>query len=431
MAELTDSLDLRSLLHRESERVEWKESVADTDDVLRTLSAMANDWSNLGGGYVVCGAVESRDEYGFKQAKLAGLSAAQIKRLLGEVMSGCKDRIDPPINPIAQELAAEDVERRVLIFMIAATGAAHTFRDRKENVTRCYIRMDSETREARNGLFRELMVRKNVLEAWYLRPHHDATIADIDRVALRDVLTRLGYVEPAEDVDRFLSATEQLSALVSPLCKLDALTQTLRPRNFALLLFGRAVQQRCPGAYTILSAYDGVDRGADASARYELDGTIISQAERALSLLQIHNPMFTDMNMEPQNIQKYPESALKEALVNMLVHRDYVSDQPSRITIFEDRVELYSPGALPSAVDKGRLSSGDAAPFWRNQGLAWFFVRLGLAQSEGRGVLKMFRAMKAHGSAAPVYDFGAESVTCTLYAHPRAAARARPRAGGG
>ena len=51
-------IDLKELAARESERIEWKEDVADIDSVIRTAVAFANDIANLGGGYIVCGARE-------------------------------------------------------------------------------------------------------------------------------------------------------------------------------------------------------------------------------------------------------------------------------------------------------------------------------------------------------------------------------------
>ena len=61
-----EQVDLQTLSVRESDQIEWKENVADTDDVVATLAAFANDWSNLGGGYVVCCAREEKDEHAFK-----------------------------------------------------------------------------------------------------------------------------------------------------------------------------------------------------------------------------------------------------------------------------------------------------------------------------------------------------------------------------
>jgi ATP-dependent DNA helicase RecG len=69
-------IDLDQLAQRESEQTEWKENVADIDDVVETLCAFANDLANLGGGYVVCGAQESKDEHGFAVLGLSGISCA-------------------------------------------------------------------------------------------------------------------------------------------------------------------------------------------------------------------------------------------------------------------------------------------------------------------------------------------------------------------
>ncbi|HEX3129680.1 MAG TPA: RNA-binding domain-containing protein [Thermoanaerobaculia bacterium] len=72
-------IDLRHLAERESEQVEWKSNVADIDDVVETLCAFANDLANLGGGYVVCGAHETRDGHGFPAIDLAGLKSSRFR----------------------------------------------------------------------------------------------------------------------------------------------------------------------------------------------------------------------------------------------------------------------------------------------------------------------------------------------------------------
>jgi hypothetical protein len=56
-------IDLKQLAARESEQVEWKENVADEEDVVATIVAFGNDLANLGGGYVVCGAQEGKDAH--------------------------------------------------------------------------------------------------------------------------------------------------------------------------------------------------------------------------------------------------------------------------------------------------------------------------------------------------------------------------------
>ena len=127
-----EKLDLRTLSVRESDQVEWKENVADPDDVAETLSAFANDWSNLGGGYVVCGAREEKDEHGFPRVAIVGLSAARLKEVEGKVLTACRDRVSPSIAPLVEELPSDSPDRRVLVFIMPATRSAHIFRRREE-----------------------------------------------------------------------------------------------------------------------------------------------------------------------------------------------------------------------------------------------------------------------------------------------------------
>src|SRR5262249_10651694 len=114
--------------------------------------------------------------------------------------------------------------------------------------------------------------------------------------------------------------------------------------------------------------------------------------------------------------------ALYEALGNALAHRDYELTDPTRITVFGDRIEVLSPGPLPVGVDPQAFREGRAEPRWRNQALAWFFSRLQLAQAEGQGIPTIFRVMREEGSPAPILESGQMRVLCVLPAHPRYAA---------
>ena len=121
-------VDLKTLLVRESDQVEWKENVADIDKVVATLSAFANDWSNLGGGYVVCGAREEKDEHGFPRVDVVGLSASRLKEIEGKVLAACQERVSPSIAPLVQELPGKSEDRRILVFIMPATKSPHIFR---------------------------------------------------------------------------------------------------------------------------------------------------------------------------------------------------------------------------------------------------------------------------------------------------------------
>jgi hypothetical protein len=152
-------VDLARLAERENEQVEWKENVADVDDVVATLSAFANDLQNLGGGDVVCGARDERDEHGFPQLSRVGLTPSRLREVELCVLARCRDRVSPPIAPLVTELPSGDPARRILVFVQPATGTAHLLR-RDHDGGRHLVRVSRSTIEARNGLLRDLLVRK-------------------------------------------------------------------------------------------------------------------------------------------------------------------------------------------------------------------------------------------------------------------------------
>jgi ATP-dependent DNA helicase RecG len=203
----------------------------------------------------------------------------------------------------------------------------------------------------------------------------------------------------------------------------EPLTGVLRPRNFAVLLFGRTPQRFIPGAFCIFSAYPGLDRTSPVARRSEIPGTLLDQARRLQELLDAEAVTLFDKNdAAAPNAEKYPQRALQEAMVNALAHRDYELVDPGRFTAYRDRIEFISPGSLPIGVILEDLRSGSVTPRWRNQALAWFLSRLQLAQAEGQGIQTIRSTMQAVGCPPPIFKATEISVTCILPAHPRSQA---------
>lgn len=412
-------IDLDLLAARESEQIEWKENVADPDDVAATLCAFANDLANLGGGYVVCGAQEAKDTHGFPVLIRTGLDADRLREVEGKVLALCRDKLSPSIAPLTMEVPGETPDRRILVFIQPATGTAHSFQKARAGA-RHYVRLGRSTIEARNGILRELLVRKGIAAPWDRRACTTATVADIDLLALRDALQRMGVFAPERGIEPFLADDRPLSPFVPSLCVREAITGVVRPRNFAMLLFGHDVQRFIPGAVSLFSTYPGSDRSDPHAERHELAGPLIEQARRLRELLDIQSyTAFDKDDPATPNAVKYPKRALYEAIGNALAHRDYEMTEPTRVTAFSDRIEVRSPGSLPHGVDPDAFRRGKAAPSWRNQTLAWFFNRLQLAQAEGQGIPTILRTMAEEGCPPPAFEVTESSVTCVLPAHPR------------
>jgi len=417
------NIDLKELSVRESERVEWKENGDDIDivkKIVKTISAFANDISNFGGGYVVCGAKEIKDEYGFPKVQYKGLTANKLKEIEGKVTQHCRDYIHPALSPIIEEIInPEDSNTRILVFVILASPDAHIYRDGQTSTY--YVRISRETREAKNGILTQLLIKKQKIEYFDKRVNHAATEADIDVLLFRDSMQEMGLLFPEKQLADYFSDREQIAELVAPLFVRTALDNILRPRNFTLLMFGKkaSITALFTEAYTVLSIYRGIDRSESTAERYVFTGSIIEQAKKSIELLNSQIYTAFDKNSNKPNQVKYPIRALQEAVINAIVHRDYEIPEPIRITVFTNRIEIQSPGTLHWGVDRAKFLQGRASPKWRNQSFAYLFNKLQLAQSEGQGIPTIIRTMKEEGCPDPIFEIESESLTCILPANPR------------
>ncbi|MBN2532754.1 MAG: putative DNA binding domain-containing protein [Spirochaetales bacterium] len=411
-------VDLNELSRRESERVEWKENIADIEDIIKTAVAFANDYSNLGGGYIICGAREIKDEYGFQKLEKMGLTSTRLKEIEGKVLCDLREKVSPAIIPVTDEIPVDN-QKRILVFIIPGSKEAHSYRSRGKGSSTYYVRIGRETREARNSILRELLLLKNKREPWDKCINIQAEIEDIDLIVLREYLKEMKVWDPNRAIETYLSETNRISSFVPALAGKVQLTNTLKPKNFTLLLFSKDPLKFFSGAFTVFSIYRGKDRSESTAERHEITGNIVEQARKCIELLNAESYTFFDKTDSVPNQLKYPSRALQEAVINCFAHRDYEIGQPVRITIFIDRVEIYSPGSLPRAIDREKFLAGKATPYWRNQTLAYFFNKLQLAQSEGQGIPTIIRTMREEGCPAPIFQIESESLTCILPAHPR------------
>jgi len=419
---MSNNIDLKELSQRESEKVEWKENGGDKNivkSISKTISAFANDISNFGGGYVVCGAKEIKDEYGFPKLKFTGLSAGKLKEIEGKVLQHCRDYISPSLAPVVQELKnPEDESSRILVFIVTAGSQAHAYRDGESS--NYYVRIGRETRAAKNGIFRQLMESKQQVIPFDKRPNPNTSEKDIDILLFRDCMNDMELLHPNKQIEDYFSDSEQIAEFIPPLLVKKSLDNSTCLRNFALLMFGKkkSITLNFPDTYLILSVYYGVDRSEPSGKQYVLTGSIIEQAKKAIDLLETQTYVLFDKTSDRPNKEIFPKRALQEAVVNAIVHRDYQIGEPVRITVFSDRIEIRSPGTLHWGIDREKFKSGKVSPKWRNQSFAYLFKKLKLAQAEGQGISTIIRTMREEGCPDPIFEVEEENVTCILPANP-------------
>jgi ATP-dependent DNA helicase RecG len=383
-------VNLDDLLRREDESVEWKKT-GDAREVVKKLTAFANSLKGSNrGGWVVCGCEEERDEHGFQRAALIGLTAAKIREIKGKVLDACREFVDPPIDTsVFEEPLPNDSSRRLLIFYIGRSESVHTWKT--PDGPKYYVTKDSSTVEAHGAVLQKLLRDKGAAPPLLNRPCLRATMEDINPLAAEEFLSQAG-LRPAIE---YLEPDARLDAFSQPLVvTVEVAPEVMRPipTYLALLLFGREPTKFLPGAYAVLTVYDGVSRSGAHSQRFDASGPLPKLIRDLLERLRFYTGIEIDKSASAldlrQNRRRYSDKALQEAVVNAFAHRDYEqSHEPVRITVFDDRIEISNPGGLLPGIDRDLLLQGESkSPEWRNPALASFLLRMNLAQNLGQGI---------------------------------------------
>lgn len=139
-----------------------------------------------------------------------------------------------------------------------------------------------------------------------------------------------------------------------------------------------------------------VFQGSDSAVfrdRKEFTGSVLKQLEDVYSFLDVYNKTEAFFaGLKRTDHRDYPEEAIREALLNSILHRDYLFSGSTIINVFDDHIEFISLGGLVSGISMEAVFMGASQS--RNPNLAAVFYRLGLVESYGTGVRKILRLYK-------------------------------------
>jgi ATP-dependent DNA helicase RecG len=258
-----------------------------------------------------------------------------------------------------------------------------------------FIRTTSGRRQAsRQELLRLFQATESLFydETVVLR----ATLADLDVQAFG------AYVQNAyqRSTDEFGMGYEQLLINLRLASEVE---ETIYPTVAALLFFGRDPQHFLPWAQVTAARIPGADLSAAPSDAKSLSGTLPDILEDAVRFLNVHlRTAHRIQGFEPETYPELPAEALRETIVNALAHRDYIVNAPVRLFIFDDRVEVRTPGGLPNTVTIEAIKLG-AAHVLRNPTLYTMFSRLGMVTGIGSGVYRTIQLVKQATGQEPAF----------------------------
>ena len=160
-----------------------------------------------------------------------------------------------------------------------------------------------------------------------------------------------------------------------------------------------------------LASFFGMQR-TTFKDRLETSGSLLAQLDQALSFLNEHMHYKTRfVNMRRVDYENFPPDAVREALVNAIIHRDYDREAPTLASVLDDRFEIVSHGGLPAAYSFDEFQFDVSVP--RNPKLAAVFYRLRIIEAYGTGIRRMFEAYENDG-VAPRFDITKNLFKVTL-----------------
>ncbi len=413
-------LNLEDLLRQrtvEGDRIEYKAGW-NPDATIKTLCAFANDFENLGGGYIIIG--QDCDEHGQPVFPPVGLAQQDLDRIQRELLAHC-NAIQPSYFP---HLSVERFEERFLIVLWAPGGQNRPYKAPRAVTARqkeyhYYIRRFSSTVEVgQNSEDEQELLRLTATVPFDDRQCQRAALEDLRLPLIQAYLKEVGS-DLHSDAGKM-----PLADLCRQMNIVDGADEHVKPRNVGVLFFNDEPTNFLPGSQIDVVIFPKGPGGGELDEKV-FRGPLHEQVRAALRFLQNHvlrEKVVKHRNRaEATRIVNYPFAALEEALVNAVYHRSYELREPVEVRVNPDGIEILSyPG--PDASIRPDALNGEkiVARRYRNRRIGEFLKELDLTEGRCTGIPTIRQAMAENGSPPPKFstDDGRTYFLAELPVHP-------------
>jgi ATP-dependent DNA helicase RecG len=189
------------------------------------------------------------------------------------------------------------------------------------------------------------------------------------------------------------------------------------PTNAGMLVFAYDPLDLFPGAKVQFVQFDGLELSDDPAAEKSFSGnliTVLSELDSFLKGRFTQKPVAVSQLRE-QAVFDYPPEAIRELLMNAVLHRDYQSTGPVRFYQFTDRIEIQSPGGFYGEASRENFPKVNA---YRNPIIAEAMHVLGYVNRFGRGIARARRVLEENGSPEAQFQFETNHFLAMIPKHP-------------
>ena len=381
-------MNLKELISKgESDTIEFKKSLSAWKEIVETISA----FSNTKGGTIVVGVDDSKRIHGAKIGKNT------IEDLTNKILTNTDPKIYPEITTATfenKDLILIKVEKFPYDVVLAF---GRPFKRVGKTTTR--MSKDEYTRRILEIHKKKIYFDGQILE--------EARIEDIDENKVK------AFVKKAKG-RRNLAIDEEDDAL-SILKKLRLLKGNLLC-NAGILLFGKNPQEYFPQASIKCIRFKGTDVASEMLDFKEIETDLLSEVEEVKRFIFNNISLrawIEEGKIERQEKWEYPPKALREAIVNAIVHRDYRVPSKIQVRIFDDRIEIWNPGRLPEGWNTETLKKEHTSePF--NPLIARIFFWIGYMEEVGTGTNKIIKWCKDWRLPEPEFEVKSNNIVVVI-----------------
>ena len=359
----------------EHQTIEWKSSW--DDEYLKWICGYANAY----GGTLFIGKEDSG-------GKVVGITNAR------ELLKVIPDKITHTMGIIADVNLKNEGDREYLEIVVDKYPSLISLRGK-------YYYRSGSTMRTITGVELEKMLLKSHGRSWDSVPLTRVTIEDLEQSAVEL------FKEKAVASDRLTSEEVNVETriLMENLHLFDE-TSLIRA---AVMAFHKDIEKWFFGSYIKVGYFV-----TDSDLRYmdEIHGPLIKQVDKVIDLIYTKYMKALIFYEGTQRFEKYmfPREAFKEILTNAVVHKDYSSNDPIQISVYEDKIYIYNSGTMPpelSSPDK-LFKKHSSRP--HNPKLAHVFFKSGMIEAWGRGFDTIKKECEKHNTALPEYNIMSDGV---------------------
>ena len=355
----------------EDSAIEFKSAEFRNDSLAKEVVA----FSNMAGGSIFIGVEDD--------GTVSGIPVSGIEE---RVINICRNLVEPSVIPeIYSHLAASGA--KVLEVRIPK-GIFKPYKVKSTN--RFYVRIGSVSIEPSTQELVRLLQSGGVYH-FEVTSLPGTSLADIDLLRLRTYCEQYRRVEFDDmAVARLLSNWQLTNAQGQ--CTITG-----------ALFFGMNLARLLPQAGIQLFRFEGSDRTGTMLDHRESSEPIPEAVDAAVKFVRAHSAVksfFPVDSIRRVDVPDYDLFAIRELVVNAFCHRDWsIFGQKIRLSLFDDRLEVFSPGPLPNTLSLENALAG--VSYYRNPNIAQLCKDYELAEKAGRGLQKIFKSYRERNLPSP------------------------------